>query len=73
MNSALCGDDVERGRRAEVDDHRRAAVPIVRGRAIDDAVGADFLRIVDVNGDAGLHARLDEQRIDAEVLPDHER
>jgi hypothetical protein len=29
------------------------------------------LRIVDVNGDSGLHARLDKDRFDAEVVLDH--
>src|SRR5207237_7918807 len=55
------------------DDDRRTAVRRVRGDAVHDAIGADFLRIVDVNRDAGLHARLDEDRIDVEVLPDHRR
>ena len=57
-------DGVDVGGGAEVDDHDRpaaavgtAAVELVRGQRGDDAVGADLARVVDVQRDAGAHAR----------------
>ena len=59
------------GRRAEIHDDARAAV-FSKGRdAVDDAVRADFLRIVDEDGHARLDARLDEQRLAAEIALGH--
>ena len=68
---AARGDSVEINRRAEIDDDARAAVFVERGDAVDDAVGADFLRVVVVHGHAGLDAGLDEERFVAEVTLGH--
>ena len=63
---ALCGDDVEGGGGAHVDDDGGAAEQIEGGDAVDDAVGADFAGVVGEDGKAGLDAGLDEERADVE-------
>jgi hypothetical protein len=45
-------DDVEVGRRAEVDDDRRRAVQALRGEGIDQPIGAHLSRPIDAHGDA---------------------
>ena len=47
-------DDVDRGRGAEVDDDDRAAERLERRDAVDDAVGADLVRVVVADRHAGL-------------------
>src|SRR3990172_1788954 len=60
-------DVVERRGGAEVEDNARLLVFRIRGDGVDDPVGADLLRVVHLDGDAGLHARPDDQGCDAEV------
>ncbi len=60
-------DGVERGGRAEVDDDRRAAVEVVGGDGVGDAVGADLLRVLVEDRHAGLDAGLDDEGVEAEV------
>src|ERR1051326_7882250 len=62
------GDEIERRSSSEVDDDQRSAVRLVRSNAVDDAIGADFLRVIHVNADSRFHSGLDEQRLHAEVL-----
>ena len=64
---------VERGRRAEVDDHARAAVQVDRGHRVDDAVGADLLGVVGEDRHAGPDARLDDDRRHVAVVAAHHR
>src|SRR5688572_22327634 len=59
----LLGDDVERGRRSEVDDDAGAAQPLVGGDRVDDAVRADFLRGVVEDRHPGADSRLHEERL----------
>src|SRR5688572_15958793 len=59
----LLGDDVERGRRSEVDDDAGAAQPLVGRDGVDDAVRADFLRGVVEDRHAGPDSRLHEERL----------
>ncbi len=68
---ALGRDRFERRRGAEVDDDRRAAVEVEGGDRVGDAVGADLLRVVVEDRHAGLHARLDDDRGEAEVALGH--
>ena len=49
---ALGRDDVEVGRRAEVDDDHGRAVALLGGDGVDDPVGADLARIVVADRDA---------------------
>ena len=57
---AVRGDAVEGGRRAEVDDDRVAPVAAARGERVDDPVGADGERLVDVERDRQRRARIDD-------------
>src|SRR4051812_29531549 len=57
---ALSADDVEVGRRTEVDDDRRPAVQGVRRQSVDDAVRADLAGVVVEDRDAGADSRLDD-------------
>ncbi len=68
---AARGDGVEINGGAEIDDDARAAVFFEGGDAVDDAVGADFLRVVVLHGHAGLDAGLDEKSFFAEVTLGH--
>src|SRR6266496_134855 len=62
---SLRGDDVERGRRTEVDDDAWPAQPIVCRDRVDDSVGADLLRGVVEDRHPGANAGLDENRLAA--------
>ena len=59
---ALRRDDVEGGRRAEVDHDRRARHALGGGHRVRDAIRADLLRVVVQDRDAGAHARTHDQR-----------
>ena len=65
---AFAGDDVEGGGGAHVDDDGGAAEHVECGDAVDDAVGADFAGVVGEDGEAGLDAGLDEERLDLEEV-----
>ena len=68
---AVRGNDVKVDGRAEVHDNARPAVFGECRHAVRDAVGADFLRVVVLDGHAGAHARLDEQRLSMKVALGH--
>jgi hypothetical protein len=53
---ALRGDDVDVGRRPEVDDHAGRAEQPVRGEGVHDSVGAHLARVVHQQRHAGAHA-----------------
>src|SRR4051812_47495363 len=57
---ALVTDDVEVGRRTEVDDDRRPAVQRVRRQGVHDAVRPDLARVVVEDRDTGANTRLDD-------------
>ena len=59
---AVGRDAVERRRRAHVDDDRVARVEPARGERVDDPIGADRQRFVDVERDRKIGARVDDQR-----------
>src|SRR2546428_345525 len=65
---ALPGHNVERGGGAEVDHDHRAAVGRERGDAVDDAVGAHVAGRLVEDRHPGAHARLDDERLLAQVL-----
>ena len=57
------------GRRcSEIYDDKRAAVFGVGGDSIDDPVGADLLRIIVFDDQAGLDSRSDDDRSRIEIL-----
>ena len=60
---AVLGDHVDRGRGAEVDDDDRPAEALERRHAVDDAVGADLVRVVVADRHAGLEPRADDQHV----------
>ncbi len=68
---AALGDHVEIDGRAEIHHDARPAVLCEGGHAIDDAVGAHFLRIVVVDGHAGADAGLDEKRLGMKISLGH--
>ena len=63
---ALRRDAVEGRRGAEVDDDEAAAEALVRGDAVDDAIGADLARVLVEDRHAGADARADHERLVAE-------
>ena len=66
---AIAAHDVERRRRAEVDDDQIAArIEMRRADGVGDAIGTDFERIAIADPQPGLDARLQDERIDAEIL-----
>ena len=69
--SPLARDRLEGGGGAEVDDDRRPAEEVEGGHRVGDAVGADLLRVVVEDRQPGLHARLDDERREAEVALRH--
>ena len=68
---AFGGDAVERGGGAEVDGDAGASVFFESGDGVDDAVGANFRRVVVEDGHAGFYAGLDEKGLRAEVALAH--
>ena len=64
---AAGGDDFKLGRGAEVDHDARAAVFLICGDAVGNAIGAKLGGVVDQQLHAGLDAGLDEERLDVEV------
>ena len=64
-------DDVERRRRADVDDDERPAVGFVGADDVDDAVGADRARVLIVQADARADAGADDERLDVEIAFAH--
>src|SRR5262249_41139041 len=69
---AFLADRLDRVRGTEVDHDRRAAVQVVGGHRVGDAVGPDLLRVVVEDrhpaADAGLH----HERLEPEVATRHE-
>ena len=62
--------DVEGGRRAEIDDDEMSArVEMRRPDRVRDAIGTDLERIAIADLQARLDTRLQDERIDSEVLP----
>ena len=67
---ALSRDGVEDRCRAEIDDdQRRRPVLVERGDDVDDAVGADFARVVVDDAHAGARSGADDERLDVEIAP----
>ena len=66
---ALGIDDIERRRRAEIDDQQRRFIRYRAADGVDDAVGADFLGPVEQDFDADIDMRgADHHRRAAEML-----
>ncbi len=64
---AFGGDDVEVGRRAEVDDDAGASVFFECADAVSDTVGSGFAGMVDADGHPGFDSGLDKERLLVEV------
>src|SRR4051812_42302017 len=64
-------DDVEGGRRAEIDDDRRPTVVVVSRHAIDDAVGAELSRLLDVELQTYVQIAIDDDGLESETIPRH--
>ncbi len=60
---------VERGRGAEIDNDKRAAKVLVAGQRVQQAVGADFVRIVDLDLETPVERGPSDQRLDMKPLP----
>ena len=61
------GDGLEGRRRPKVDDDGRPAVEVEGPDGVGDPVGTDLARVLVEHGHAGLHARLDDERLPVEV------
>ena len=59
---------VERGRGAEIDHDQRAAVTLVPGEGVEQPVGADFGRVVDLDLEAPIEVGPGDQRLDVEPV-----
>jgi len=64
---AARGYDFKAGGGAEVDHDAGAAVALVGGDGVGEAIGAQFRGIVDQDGHAGFDAGFNEERIDVEA------
>ncbi len=67
------GDDIEGGRRAEVDAHCGAAEALADGDRVDEPVGADLARVVVADRHARLRPRPDRVHLLGEIAAGHRR
>ena len=65
---AARGDYVEGGCGAKVHHHAGAAVALECGDGVDEAVRAQFRRIIDKHRHSGFDARLNKQRLNVKVV-----
>ena len=60
---------IERGRGTKIDDDQRAAEVPVAGQGVQQAVGADFVRVVDLDLEPPVERGAGDQRLDGEPVP----
>ena len=60
---AIGGNTIEGGRRPEVDDDRVLLEALQRGERVDDAIGANGQRLIDIEHDRKLRSRIHAHRL----------